>query len=751
MPRTETKIMDGWQFALGKECPEREAFQAVALPHDWAISMPIEQDMPECEPQGFYNRWSIGWYRKSIRLDEKKKDYVYYLAFDGIMENSTVWVNGQEAGGRHYGYSAFRLDVTPFVQSGQNDILIRVDNTAVPADRWYSGCGIYRTVKWLEVPQNHLDAWEVAVSASICGDVTVQTGTHAPVKATLRERNTGRQVMAEGVRTIGLHMENPLLWSAEEPNLYDLELTLLDETADTISTTVGIREIQFLGDQGMLVNGKREILQGVCIHQDIACRGIATKKELWYQRLLALKEMGCNAVRPAHQVFGTEFLDLCDELGFYVYDECFDKWEFGAYQRNFKSQWQRDVDAMVKRDRNHPCVIIWGVGNEETNQGQTAMLDNLKMLYDYVKELDATRPVSYAMKPHFMRDGDPADDLVVREYADRMPYIKKIGEIVDVVCCNYMDQWYPAIHEMLPDKLIIGTEVYQYFAGHPDQMQNFEQKVPSLVPQQLPYCIGSFIWTGIDYLGESIGYPFRGRGCSPLRTNHSRRPMYYAFQSWWKDEPMVRFSVVDYTVPDEGTKWHWNIPPFAEHWDFPQFKMQPVPYMIASNCEEVKLYLNGNPYLLPKPAECPNRMIMGYLPYLPGTVEVVGYRDGKAVCNHKVVTPASAAKLAFCQESISVPAEDGYEQLISVQALDEAGNPVFREGRPVEFSLEAGGQILAVDNGDLSDLAPYHASTCKLYRGQASVLLRMNGTPGQVILRAEAPGLTDAQINIIVE
>ena len=751
MPRTEIQIMDGWKFALGKECPPKEAFQTVVLPHDWAISMPIERDMAEGEPQGFYDRWSIGWYRKTILVDEKKDDYCYYLSFDGIMENSTVWVNGQEAGGRSYGYSAFRLDVTQFVKPGDNEILIRVDNTRAPADRWYSGCGIYRTVKWLEVPCNHLDVWEVAVSASICGDVTVQTGMHKPVQATLRERNTDRYFTSQGVQEITLHIDKPQLWSAEEPNLYDLELTLLDDQADTLSMAVGIRDIQFVPGQGMFVNGKKEIFKGVCVHQDIACRGIATKKELWRQRLLALKEMGCNAVRPAHHVFSAEFLDLCDELGFYVYDECFDKWEFGAYQRNFQSQWQQDVDAMVKRDRNHPCVILWGVGNEETNQGQTAMLENLKMLCDYVRKLDSTRPVTYAMKPHFMRDGDPADDLVVREYADRMPYINRIGEIVDIVCCNYMDQWYPKIHEMLPDKLIIGTEVYQYFAGHPEQMQNFEQKVPSLVPQQQSYCIGSFIWTGIDYLGESIGYPFRGRGCSPLRTNCSRRPMYYAFQSWWTEAPMVRFAVVDYTLPDEGTKWHWNIPPFAEHWDFPQYKMQVVPYMIASNCEEVKLYLNGNPYILPKPADCPNGLIMGYLPYLPGTVEVVGYRDGQPVCFHKVVTPAVSAKLAFEEENYFVPAESGYELLLSVKVLDANGNPVFRESAPVQFRIEGDAQILAVDNGDLSDLAPYGTSKCKLYRGQASVLLRIAGKPGEITLWAEADGMQSAQTNIIVE
>lgn len=751
MPRTEMKLMTGWRFALGEQLPADSVFDQVVLPHDWAISCPINPKMAESEPQGFYDRWSVGWYKRTIHLQEKKSDYCYCLAFDGIMENSTVWVNGQEAGGRCYGYSAFLLDVTALVETGNNEILIRVDNTTAPADRWYSGCGIYRTVKWIEMPKVHLDAWDVVVTTAISGEVTVKTGVEVPVQATLRERNTGRQSCAEGVHTITLHIDSPQLWSPEEPNLYDLELTLLDDRRDSISMAIGIREVQFIPGEGMLVNGKKDILKGVCVHQDIACRGIAARKELWRQRLLSLKEMGCNAIRPAHHVFSSEFLELCDELGFYVYDECFDKWEFGAYQRNFATQWQQDVDAMVKRDRNHPCVIIWGVGNEETNQGQTAMLKNLKMLCDYVKTLDGTRPVTYAMKPHFMRDGEPEEDLVVADYADRIPYVKKIGDIVDILCCNYMDQWYERIHAVLPDKLIIGTEVYQYFAGHPDQMQNFEQKVPSLVPQQLPYCIGSMIWTGIDYLGESIGYPFRGRGCAPLRTNGSRRPMYYALQSWWKEEPTVHFSVVDYTLPDEGTKWHWNVPPFADHWEFPQYQMQVIPYMISSNCEEVKLFLNDNEYLLPKPADCPNHLITGYLPYVPGTVKVVGCNGGTAVCEHEVVTPGVAIKLAFEQDTYCAPAEKDYEIMITVKALDQNGNPVFREDAPICFRVEGEAQIIAVDNGDLSCTDPYESAKGQLYRGQASVLIRLTGMSGKVTIWADAPGMVSGQTSVDIK
>lgn len=755
MPRIEKALMTGWKFYLGEQLPIKEgAFSEVNLPHDWAISMPFNREMKEGEAQGFLDRWGIGWYKKIFCLDKKKAGYCYYLYFGGIFENSTVWVNGIEVGGRLYGYSSFQLDVTSCVVQGENEILIKVDNTASPTDRWYSGCGIYRTVKWIEVEQKHFNPWDIVVQTKIDGKnatVTIQTGVQIPVKAMLKERTQAKykeeQIVVAGCSDLAgkivLSFCEPRLWSAEEPNLYDLELTIYDgnRACDTISIAVGIREVQFISGRGMFVNGNKEILKGVCVHQDVGCRGIAAQKEIWRQRLLSLKEMGCNAVRTAHHVFSTEFLDLCDELGFYVYDECFDKWVFGAYERCFETQWQQDVDAMVKRDRNHPCVVIWGVGNEETNQGQTAMLERLKMLCDYVKRLDSTRPVTYAMKPHFMRDGDVGEDLVIHDYAARIPYVKKIGEVVDVLCCNYMDQWYQAIHEVLPDKLIIGTEVYQYFAGHADQMQNFEQDVPSLVPQKLDYCIGSMIWTGIDYLGESAGYPFKGRCNAMLRSNGDRRPMYYILQSYWTEKPMVHFSVMDYSLPDEGSKWHWSIPPYVDHWHFPQFHKAMIPYMIASNCEEVKLYLNGNEYLVQKPIQCNNRIITGFLPYQPGTVKVVGYKGGREVCCHEMATPGPAVRLEFKEELLEVPAKEGYEILLTVRALDIEKHPVFRENSIVQFRIEGDARIIAVDSGDLMSHEPYQSEIIHMYQGQASVLVRLNGTSGRIVVWADAAGM----------
>lgn len=779
MPRTEKKIMDGWEFTLDQA--EEKRFRPVLLPHDWAVEAPFCKEMEEGEAQGYRDRFHVGWYRKSLRLDEKKKGYRYYLDFGGIYEESTIWLNGMEAGGHRYGYSSFRLDVTDLVKNGENQILIRADNTKRPADRWLSPAGIYRTVRWIEVEEKHLDEREIIVKTIFEGTgavVTVNCSVRAHVKAVLAEAGA---IVAEAEGSQGiltLTVAHPRRWSAETPNLYSLTISLLEGEADgnqglkqnaeretdRITLRVGLRDIVFAADQGMLVNGERVVLKGVCLHQDTGCRGNACKQEIWRERLLALKEMGCNAIRASHHTFPTEFLDLCDELGFYVYEECFDKWTGGHYGRFFDTEWKTDVECMVKRDRNRACIVIWGVGNEVENQAQASMLSILKMLKEYVLTMDTGRPVTYAMNPHFKRESnvdmakikdiqqfvDEVDDTEIYDLEEKLDRIKRIAEIVDVIACNYQEQWYPMIHEAVPHKLILGTEVYQYFEGHPDQMQNFSLINPSLAPFQYDYVIGSMIWTGIDYLGESMGYPAKGWSGAPIRTNGVKKPGYYLFQSYFSQRPMVHFSVMDYSLADEGVKEHWDLPMYADHWHFPQFHKTVIPYIIASNCEEVVLYLNDKRFYIPRPEECSNRLITGFLPYQPGTVAAIGYQDGKEVCRHMTVTPGPAVKLEFEKQKIHIGAEAGYELLLTVRAEDEEGNPYFRESSMVRFRVEGPGTVLAVDNGNLMGNEPYGESFLHLYQGKASVLIRLDGRPGRVVVSAAADGMQEGRSDIIV-
>ena len=777
MPRTEHLIMNDWKFTLGD--PETSTFQSVTLPHDWAVGAPFNRYMDQGIQQGFRDRWGIGWYRRSLYLDEKKPGYHYFLEFGGIYENSTIWVNEQEAGRHLYGYSSFRLDISKLIRTGDNTILVKVDNTVRPVDRWYSGCGIYRTVKLVEVEALHFDPWEIVVTTQLDGAdgiVHIHTGMESieghHVKVSCSLADIKGQVLAEAESaggTMTMRIKNALFWTAETPYLYGLTVMLVEGSYihDKVTMRVGIREIEMVSSKGMLVNGLPVKLKGVCLHQDVGCRGIAATKRLMRKRLESLKHIGCNCIRTAHHTHSEEFLDLCDEMGFYVYEECFDKWTGGLYGRYFETQWQQDVDAMVKRDRNRACIVIWGVGNEVENQGQESMLRLLKMLRDYVLALDHTRAVTYAMNPHFKRESDidvskvtdiqkfvdEEDDAEIYDAIERVERIRKIAEIVDVISCNYVDPWYELIHEYVPDKLILGTEVYPFFKSHINQTKNYSNENPNLVPFQCEYCIGGFVWAGYDYLGESSGYPAKSWGGSLIRTNGEARASYYILKSYWKKEPMVHFSVMDYSLMDEGVKGHWDMPIYADHWHFPQFHQAMIPYMVASNCDEVAIYVNGRRHYVPRPADCSNRLITGFLPYEPGVVKVVGYMEAKEVCYHETVTPGPAVKLEFDNPYTVVKTDDAenFEILLTVRAKDCHGHPYFRESSSVRFVVEGDAEILAVDNGNPMGSEPYDASYMHMYHGCVSVVIRLAGMPGKITVRGFADGLYSGSAYIEVK
>ncbi|MGI5898741.1 MAG: glycoside hydrolase family 2 TIM barrel-domain containing protein [Christensenellales bacterium] len=763
MARKELLLTDGWEFALGE--PAEENFKEVFLPHDWAIDAPFDKNMRQGGAQGFRDRWNTGWYRLKMQIDDVDEGYRYFLDFGGIYEQSEVRMNGAYVGGRKYGYSPFRLDISEFICQGKNLLEIKVDNTAFPVDRWYSGCGIYRPVKLLKLENSHLDEREVVVKTEINGAdalMTVQTGVSGRVRAILS--GGGVDISAEGEGSIKIPVKGARLWSADEPNLYDLTLSLMDaeRAADEITLRVGIRDIVMDPHKGMLVNGKPVKLQGVCLHQDVGSRGIASKKEIWRERLLQLKNMGCNSIRAAHHAHSAEFMDLCDEMGFYVYAEPFDKWTGGLYGRYFETEWQQDFAALIKRDRNRPCVFMWGVGNEVENQAQPSMLRLCKMLVEYAKSLDDTRPVCYAMNPHFKYEKkvdlskiediqafvDEVDEAEINDIGERVERIALIAELVDVIGCNYQEQWYELIRQRCPDKLILGTETYQFFIGHADFYQNMGVENPALVPENHQYVIGSMIWTGYDYLGESMGWPAKGWSGAPIRTNMEKRPNYYILQSYWSKKPMVHFSVMDYSLMDEGIKAHWDTPMLADHWHFPQFLKTVIPYVIASNCDEVRLWLNGKRYHVPAPADSPNRLTMGFLPWLAGTVTTEGYINGEKVCEHSLTTPGFAVELAFDERVSPVAAEKGCEMLLTVRAFDGDGNPCFRESGRVRFAVEGCGVLLAVDNGSLMHEEPYGADSIHMHQGVASVLIRLSGGEGRVAVRAFASGMQPAVIDI---
>lgn len=764
MGRSEFKLMDGWEFALDKN--EDRDFHPVELPHDWAIGRPLSRDMDQGPQQGFRDRWGIGWYRRKFEIPNLKEKRSYLLRFDGVFEDCMVWVNGNLAGKNLYGYSSFEFDITALLQKGENHILVKVDDTASPVDRWYSGAGIYRTITLLEMPEDHLSTEDIFITSSIKGKntlLTIETGKNERVRATVSDQKTEYSGESESGK-IQIAILDAKLWSAASPNRYDVVLSLYhgDKATDEIAEKIGIRQITMDPRKGMLVNGETVKLKGVCIHQDAGCLGIAVPKEVWKEKLLKLKEIGCNAIRAAHHIYAPEFLDLCDEMGFYVYEECFDKWTGGAYGRYFATEWEKDLTCMVKRDRNHPCIFIWGVGNEVERQGQASMLKILGKLREKVREYDATRPVTVALNPHYKRESDikmsevkdiqkfvdETDETEIFDVGGKISRIRKIAQYVDVIACNYQEPFYPKIHEAVPDKVILGTEIYPYFKSNLSQMQNYTEEVPWLDVEKYGYVIGGMIWAGIDYLGESIGYPSKGWSGSLFRTNMERRFISYLYQSYWSEKPMVRFAVMDYSVRDERVKEHWDFPHCYSHWEFPQFASAVLPYAIASNCEEVELYLNDRRFYVKRPSECPNRMITGYLPYVPGTVTVVGLNHGRRVCEHRVRTPGPAVALVFDEPEKDVRADRPYVVRLEVRAVDREGIPVFRENADVRFTVEGTGRIIGTDNGDLLSAESYCTGEVHLSQGQASVAVRLNGAEGRTVVRAFADGMRGGRVVI---
>ena len=795
MTRSITELMTGWEFSSGTHPALAGRGRIVDLPHDWAINRPMVNPMDWGVDQAFRDWWGIGWYRRTLTLTSKEAGRRYLLDFDGVYENSTVIVNGAEIGGQAYGYTPFRLDITDALHDGDNEVLVRVENLDAPTDRWYSGAGMYRTVRLLDVPAMHLDERDFVVVQHIdlqkskaqvklaldpdCDRRGPLQVWSSPIAVTLR--NMDGTVVAEASGTLAgevlLHIDHPRLWSAENPYLYTLAVALADGS-DVIEQRIGLREVEFDPNRGMLVNGTKTIFRGVCLHQDMGCVGSAARREVIRARLEQLKAMGCNGLRLAHHAHPREMLDLADEMGFYVYAEPFDKWESGHYKRYFEAGWRNDLSAMIRRDRNRPSVVMWGVGNEVENQAKRPMLAILRALVDYAHHLDpAGRPVGCAMSPHFqseVADTSESEGIIqatdealadheIEDPAERVERIKRIADITDVTVLNYSEQWYDRVHAAIPDKPIFGSEVYQWFIGHDLQMQDYISENPNLVPEEKEWVIGGTIWAGFDYLGESMGWPSKGWSGALVRTNGVPKAGYWLMKSYWQaqGEPFVHFMVADYSLPDENIKEHWDIPPFVGHWDFPQYYRNVIPFMVTTNCDEIRIL---HPYreLFFKPVrEFANRVVTGYLPWHPGTLTVVGYRGGKEVCREEVVTPVSpAVNLQFADvtalgrpglpETMTMSAGPDYERLLSVQCLDVDGNQVFRESAPVRFRVDGPAEIIAVDNGNLMSNETYGNDIIHMHQGVASVMVRFTGEAGRVVLSADAPGMRSAVQTIIV-
>lgn len=751
------------------------------LPHDWSIEGEFDKNAVTTGYGGFLPT-GIGWYRKYFDIKQLDNSRKYLIEFDGVYMNSEVWLNGSYLGKHVYGYTGFQYDLTPFLKKGKNVIAVKVDNSVQPNSRWYSGSGIYRHV-WLNITDKiHVAQWGTYITtpevdstmAVVKIKTTIENANKVSKNITLRSivKNATGNVVSQTelplmlnstlqtIATQTLKVTQPELWSVEIPALYTLESVIMDgkKQLDSYSSTFGIRKIEYNANKGFFLNGKHLKMNGVCLHHDAGCLGAAVPDQAWIRRFKLLKEMGCNAIRTAHNPASPEFLDLCDRMGFLVMAEAFDEWEYPkeqikyGYHHYFAENWKSDLISMIRRDRNHPSIVIWSAGNEVPDQTYDNGITNMRNMIEVFHSEDPTRPVTQAN-----------DRIAADKIAAKLPFL----ELQDIVGYNYVDRWherrelYYSVDKMNhPQWKMIGTEndapsstrsVYKIpDKNNPVQHINYVYEYPRV--EQLwkftamhDYVAGDFMWTGIDFNGESR-WPDRISTSGMLDVCGFKKDGFFFYQSQWTEKPMVHL------LP------HWN---WAGH------EGQIIPVIAFTNCDSAELFLNGKPYGLktkafpqqgnsmewykhakPLVRQSTSELHFAWdVPYEPGTVKIVARKEGRtAIQELKTTGVPVTIRLKSDRTAIIADAQDIVN--IEVEILDINGNVVPTADNPIEFSIEGEGEIIGTDNGNPKDMTMMQSKQRKAFNGLALAVIRSTLSSGKVKLIAESSGLVGADVLI---
>ena len=750
----------------------------VNVPHDWSVEEPF--DIKHSSGTG-YLAGGTGWYRKHFTLPMHTPEHRVTICFEGVYNNSQVWCNGYYLGKRPYGYSEFVYDISHCVrQDGSENILVvRVDHANTGDSRWFTGSGIYRDVS-ITITQNIcIDSYGVfaytvdAAKGNINVDTVLLNGSDNDTEVTVNQKllldgkavaeASNTQALPKGTvsMTQPITVPNPVLWSPETPVLYTLVTQVVQggKVIDTVETKTGIRDILYDADKGFFLNGINYTLKGVCLHHDAGCLGAAVRPKVWARRLKALKAMGCNAIRMAHNPHMTALYDLCDSMGFFVIDEAFDEWEgvknkwttghnvyppahYGYYE-DFPVWGEADLTAMVLRDRNHPSVILWSIGNEidypndpychpffddmtgNNDKNKPAaerkydpgkpnaerLVTISKKLSEVVKRIDTTRPVTAG--------------LAFPELSN----LTGLSSTLDVVGYNYKEQHYKADHEKYPKHILMGSEN----GHHPRAWQ-------AVLDNE--FISGQFLWTGIDYLGETPRWPSHGSGAGLLDLAGYEKSSYYYRQSLWSDSPVIRLAA-SYPIQDESQLF---LPWYANKmcWNFLQG--EEVDVVIYTNCQEVELVLNG--VSLGKRENAGAGMpLVWRVDYAPGEVKAIGYSNGQSVENILETTGAAVAIEAKLWDETLV--YDGQDMThIELQLVDAQGRPVADTYDLLHVRIE-NGYLLGLENGDLADTTPYSSKSRRANKGK---LLAYIGAPAggtdDIQVYADGFGLKGAHIKI---
>lgn len=759
-----------------------KGWEKVTIPHDWAIKGPFreENDLQTVQVKedgehkasvrsgrtGGLPYIGVGWYRLHLNFQKQDKGKKFYLEFDGAMSHAKVYVNNQLAGQWPYGYASFHINITPFIQFGKDNVIaVRLENHP-ESSRWYPGAGLYRNVRLVETNALRIAPWGSFITTPLISKdkalVRIETNIETDEK-TIQDiqletiiynqyhQEVGENLITQKVKKVNtqeITITEPQSWSADDPVLYYAISTLRkgNEVVDQYKTTFGIRSVNFSPLKGMLVNGKPVKLKGVCLHDDLGPLGMAINRSVLRYRLKLLKEMGCNAIRGTHNPHAPEFLDLCDEMGFYYIDEAFDEWKAEKVKNGYHllfDQWaKKDLEAMIQRDRNHPALIMYSIGNEVKEQNQKDGCLAARYLTKICHQMDSTRPVTAG-------------------FNNMNAAIKNgLANAVDIPGWNYKPEFYSKLHQQYPQWVIYGSEtvstvssrgafklpadtaVMKVWSDNQSSAYDLEYCSWSQLPdmewrnEENDFVAGEFVWTGFDYLGEptpySSNWPSRSSYFGIIDLCGIPKDRYYLYQSHWSDQKVL------HVLP------HWN-------WEGREGKN--VPVFVYTNYSSAEVFINGKSF--GKKTFDKERLLDRYrlrwenTIYEPGELKVVAYdSEGRVAETKTIKTAGPPSQIILSANQTNLLANGDDIAMVTVTVADKDGNTCPLSDELIRFEVTGAGRFRAAGNGDPTDLTSFEIPEKKVFYGRSMVYIQSNQEPGTISLKASGKNLKSCYLQI---
>jgi len=743
--RIKTRIDEGWLVQSGNVSGAQATtfndagWTTTNVPHDLSITLYQATTAAAADPG------AIGWYRKHFTLPTGFAGKKVIVQFDGVYHDSKIYINGDSVGAQKYGYVSFYCDITPYLNAtGDNVIAVFVDNETIRTSRWYSGTGIFRHVWLIATDKVYVRNWgtavttptaavaqsQIRVQTDIVNDLT--TAQSRTVETTIYDEAgnalvtsppTSVTVNANGIDTFvqTLTLSSCKLWSPSTPVRY-YAYTQLSSGAptDDYITPFGIRQLQYTATQGLLINGAPYKMKGICMHHMAVPTGAAVPERMSERTIKELLASGCTSIRTSHNPVTPEFLDLCDQYGMLVLDEWCDKWSQasgGNYYENWDQTWPKDLAGFIERDRNHPSVVIWSVGNEVASGTPipTYLTSNLKILATYVKNIDKSRAVTNAC---VAGSGDPAG-------------LAALSSLEDVVGLNYMESQYAGIHASNPNVVILGTEQAPYLAGNTPTWFSVKNN---------PFVIGHNLWVGVDFLGEGIG-----KGGPPsgyLDYCIFRKAWFYYQKSQWSDTPVVHIGIGDAVSPAPST---WATPFLSESWN----QTDAVNVVTYTNCDSVILYVNTTKIGTKKLSDFANWVMQWpNTQWQSGVIKAVGMKNGTQAAVDSIVTAGAPAKVLLKPDRTTLYADGDDLCNLEADIVDANNNLVFNAVNSITLALSGQGRSLGIGNGDYTSNESYKAMSRKAYNGRVYMPIQSTTTPGTITVTVSSGTLTPATLTL---